>query len=75
MGDLAQALAYNPPSVNAKIQALAHSGQYEPIVIPVPDTPFEHREDPCGHLFATDWNEPLVVIYRRRSTPVKVTQR
>jgi hypothetical protein len=66
---------YIPRKLNAKIQALACSDEYEPIVIPVPDTPFEHREDPCGHLFSTDWNEPLVVIYRRRSTPVKVTQR
>ncbi len=66
---------YIPRKLNAKIEELAHSDQYEPIVIPVPDTPFEYREDPCGHLFSTDWNEPLVVIYRRRSTPVKVTQR
>ncbi len=65
--------SYVPRKLNTQIEMLAHSDQYEPIVIPVPDTPFEYREDPCCHLFATDWHEQPVSIYRRRSSPTKVT--
>ncbi len=72
---LRQHARYIPQALKTKIEELTQSDQYEPIVIPVPDTPFEHREEPCGHLFATDWNEPLVVIYRRRLSAAKVTQR
>ena len=54
-----------PLSVDDQLKTWAASGEYERITLAVPDVPFEHREDPAVHLFATDWGEKPVVIYHR----------
>lgn len=40
---------------------------YERIILPYPDTPFENRESPGLHLYRTDVQEDRVVIFRRIS--------
>lgn len=62
-------------SVDDQLRNWVATGQYEEITLDAPDTAFEHREDPSARLFATDWHEQPVLIYRRRSSPMKVTQR
>ena len=71
---LRQYICGGPQSVDDQLKAWAANGEYERITLPVPDAPFEHREDPAVHLFATDWNEKPVVIYRRRSRPVQTSR-
>lgn len=63
------------PSVTDHLRNWVAIGHYEEITLEAPDTAFEHREDPIDRLFTTDWHEQPVTIYRRRSDPVKVTQR
>jgi Dolichyl-phosphate-mannose-protein mannosyltransferase len=60
-------------AVDDQLREWAQNGEYEQITIPVPDSPFEHREVPTVHVFATDWNQPPVVIYRRVTHTVKIT--
>ena len=62
-------------AVDDQLREWAQNGEYEQITIPTPDSPFEHREVPTVHLFATDWSQPPVVIYRRVTHPVKITSR
>jgi hypothetical protein len=38
---------------------------YRKIILDVPDTPYENREDPQNHLYRTSTKEDRAVIYER----------
>lgn len=44
---------------------LLKTGVYMPIEIDYPDTQFENREDPEGHMYQTETNAPKLIIYQR----------
>ena len=58
---------YRKFNVDQKLDQWIATECYDPIVIPVPDTPCENREEPRAHLFATDRSQGPVVIYRRKN--------
>jgi hypothetical protein len=47
-------------------QQLKDYSDYEKMVLKVPDTEFENREEPAQHEYASPLNFPPVVVYKRR---------
>ena len=51
--------------VTNNLYSQMYGRQYKKYVLDAPDTPFENREDPQGHLYRTATGEDSVIIYER----------